>query len=93
MYDLVLKGGTVIDASSAIHGNNDIAIQQGKIAHIAPAIAREEARRVVEVAGAIVTPGLIDLHAHVFEACTRIGVHPDMGGVYAGVTTIVDAGS
>src|SRR6266852_959428 len=93
MYDLVLKGGTVIDASSAIHGNNDIAIQQGKIAHIAPAIAREETVRVVEVAGAIVAPGLIDLHAHVFEACTRIGVHPDMGGVYAGVTTIVDAGS
>ncbi len=93
MYDLVLKGGTVIDASSGIHGNNDIAIQQGKIAHIAPAIAREETRRVVEVAGAIITPGLIDLHAHVFEACTRIGVHPDMGGVYAGVTTIVDAGS
>src|ERR1700730_2974544 len=93
MYDLVLKGGTVIDASSGLHGNNDIAIQHGKIAHIAPAIAREETRRVVEVTGAIVTPGLIDLHAHVFEACTRFGVHPDMGGVYAGVTTIVDAGS
>src|SRR3984893_784784 len=93
MYDLVLKGGTVIDASSGLHGNNDIAIQHGKIAHIAPAIAREETRRVVEVTGAIVTPGLIDLHAHVFEARTRFGVHPDMGGVYAGVTTIVDAGS
>src|ERR1700737_4011077 len=59
MYDLVLKGGTVIDASSGFHGNNDIAIQHGKIAHIAPAIAREETRRVVEVAGAVWPPGLI----------------------------------
>ena len=38
-------------------------------------------------------PGLIDLHAHVFEGVNRTGVHPDLGGVYAGVTTIVDAGS
>lgn len=43
--------------------------------------------------GTIVTPGLIDLHAHVFEGFTRFGVNPDMGGVYAGVTTLVDAGS
>ena len=45
------------------------------------------------MAGKIVTPGLIDLHAHVFEGVNRNGVHPDLGGVYAGVTTIVDAGS
>jgi dihydroorotase len=48
---------------------------------------------VVEVAGDLVTPGLIDLHAHVFSGFNRNGVHPDLGGVYAGVTTIVDAGS
>jgi dihydroorotase len=48
---------------------------------------------VIEVAGKIVTPGLIDVHAHVFEGVNRTGVNPDLGGVHAGVTTIVDAGS
>ncbi|MBI3327897.1 MAG: amidohydrolase/deacetylase family metallohydrolase [Nitrospinae bacterium] len=93
MYDLLLKGGTVVDASVGLHGVHDIAVQDGKIARIAPTIPREEATRVLEVAGQIVTPGLIDLHAHVFEGFNSIGVHPDLGGVYAGVTTIVDAGS
>jgi dihydroorotase len=93
MYDLLLKGGTVVDPSVGLHGIHDIAVQGGAIAHIAPTIPREEASRVLEVAGKIVTPGLIDLHAHVFEGFTSNGVHPDLGGVYAGVTTLVDAGS
>src|SRR5918999_1209348 len=93
MYDLVLKGGTVVDPSVGLHGAYDVAVQDGTIAQIAPAIPREEATRVLEVAGTIVTPGLIDLHAHVFEGFTGNGVQPDLGGVYAGVTTLVDAGS
>ena len=93
MYDLLLKGGTVVDPSAGLHGVHDIAVQDGKIARIAPTIPRAEASRVHEVAGKIVTPGLIDLHAHVFEGFTGNGVHPDLGGVYAGVTTLVDAGS
>ena len=93
MYDLVLKGGTVVDPSLGLHGLHDIAIQDGKIAHIAPTILSEEATQVREVAGHLVTPGLIDLHAHVFEGFNRTGVNPDLGGVYAGVTTLVDAGS
>ena len=93
MYDLILKGGTVIDASQGLNGPHDLAVQGGKIALIAPTIQREEARRVIDVPGDIVTPGLIDLHAHVFEGFTRFGVNPDIGGVYAGVTTLVDAGS
>src|SRR5918911_2473891 len=93
MYDLLLKGGTVVDPAGGLHGIHDIAVQDGKIARIAPTIPREEATRVHEVAGKIVTPGLIDLHAHVFEGFNSNGVHPDLGGVYAGVTTIVDAGS
>ncbi len=48
---------------------------------------------MIEVGGKLVTPGLIDLHAHVFEGVNRTGVNPDLGGVCAGVTTIVDAGS
>lgn len=93
MQDLLLKGGTVVDPSTGLNGVQDVAIEQGKIARIEAQIAPEEARRVIEVPGTIVTPGLIDLHAHVFEGFTRLGVHPDQGGVYAGVTTIVDAGS
>jgi dihydroorotase len=93
MYDLVLKGGTVVDPAAGLHGVHDIAVQNGVIARIAPTILGEEAARILDVAGSIVTPGLIDLHAHVFEGFTSNGVHPDLGGVYAGVTTIVDAGS
>ncbi len=93
MYDLLLKGGTVVDPSTGLDGIADVAVEGGRIARIAPDIASAEAARTVEVAGKIVTPGLIDLHAHVFEGFNRTGVHPDLGGVHAGVTTIVDAGS
>src|SRR5215475_12774531 len=91
--DLLLKGGTALDPSTGLDGRRDIAIEAGAVAHIAPDIPSEAAKRTVEVAGKVVTPGLIDLHAHVFEGFNRMGVHPDLGGVYAGVTTIVDAGS
>jgi dihydroorotase len=93
MYDLLLKGGTVVDAASGLDGVLDVAIENGKIARIAAGIAAGEATRVIEVGGKVVTPGLIDCHAHVFEGVNRTGVNPDLAGVYAGVTTIVDAGS
>src|SRR5713101_3289202 len=93
MYDLVLKGGTVIDPSAGLDGRQDIAVQGGVIARIALDIASTEATRTVDVTGKTVTPGIIDLHAHVFEGVNSTGVNPDLGGVYAGVTTIIDAGS
>ena len=93
MYDLVLKGGRVVDPSSSLDGVLDVAVENGKIARVAAGIAPAEAARVIEVGGKIVTPGLIDLHAHVFEGFNRTGVNPDLAGVLAGVTTIVDAGS
>src|SRR5215510_10609932 len=93
MYDLVLKGGNVIDPSSGLNGPSDVAVQGGTIARIAPTIGMVEATRTIDVTGKIVTPGLIDVHAHVFEGVNRTGVNPDLAGVYAGVTTIVDAGS
>jgi dihydroorotase len=93
MYDLVLKGGSVLDPSSGLDGPHDIAIKDGAIARVAPGISGTEAKRVIEATGKTVTPGLIDLHAHVFEGFTGAGVHPDLAGVHAGVTTIVDAGS
>jgi dihydroorotase len=93
MHDLLLKGGTVVDPSTGLDGGCDIAVRDGMIARIAKDIPSAEATQTIEVAGKIVTPGLIDLHAHVFDGFNRNGVHPDLGGVRAGVTTIVDAGS
>ena len=93
MYDLIVKGGTVVDPSQNLHGVNDVAIEGGKIARIAPDISADEAKRVVEVKGKVVTPGLIDLHTHVYAGVNGNGVDPDIGGVRAGVTTMVDAGS
>ena len=93
MYDLIIKGGTVVDPSQNIHGLNDVAVQDGKIAAVAPDISVDGAKRVVEVKGKVVTPGLIDLHTHVYAGVNGTGVDPDIGGVRAGVTTLVDAGS
>src|SRR5213593_1806551 len=93
MYDLVLKGGDVVDPSSGLNGPSDVAVQAGAIARIAPNIPSVEAARTIDATGKIVAPGLIDVHAHVFEVVNRTGVNPDLAGVYAGVTTIVDAGS
>ena len=93
MYDLLIKGGTVIDPSQNLHGPNDVAIEEGKIARVAPDIPATEASQVVEVKGKIVTPGLIDLHTHIYDGVNGNGVEADLGGVRAGVTTMVDAGS
>ncbi|HTK88773.1 MAG TPA: amidohydrolase/deacetylase family metallohydrolase [Verrucomicrobiae bacterium] len=93
MFDLVLKGGRVLDPSTRLDGVQDVAVEDGKISRISADIPAGEAVRVIEVGGKLVTPGLIDLHAHVFEGVNRTGVNPDLGGVLSGVTTIVDAGS
>jgi dihydroorotase len=93
MYDLIVKGGTVIDPSQGLNGLNDIAVEDGKIALVAPDISSDEASRVLEVKGTLVLPGLIDLHTHVYDGVNGNGVEADLGGVRAGVTTMVDAGS
>ena len=61
MYDLLLKGGNVIDPSQDLRGGLDIAVENGKIAKVAANIPAAEARRVVDVPGKTVTPGLIGL--------------------------------
>ena len=93
MYDLLLKGGTVIDPAQNMRGAFDVAVEDGKIAMVAAGIPAAEARRVIHVPGKTVTAGLIDLHTHVFDGVAANGVHPDVAGVHAGVTTVVDAGS
>ena len=93
MYDLIVKGGTVIDPANGTNGPNDVAVEDGKIARVAANIPSEEGQRVLEVQGKFVTPGLIDLHTHVYDGVNGNGVKADLGGVLAGVTTMVDAGS
>ena len=93
MYDLIVKGGTVIDPAQGLNGLNDVAVEDGKIARVTPDIPAEEATRVLEVTGNLVMPGLIDVHTHVYDGVNGNGVEADIGGVRAGVTTMVDAGS
>ena len=66
-YDLLLKGGHVIDPRSDINRRMDVAITAGKIARVADTIPAGEARRVVDVSGLFVTPGLVDIHVHVYN--------------------------
>src|ERR1700693_3241948 len=92
-FDLLLRGGRVIDPASGIDGLKDVAIRGGKIAAIQSDILPTSAREVVDVTDKIVLPGLIDTHAHVYQYVTgRFGLNPDMVGVRSGVTTVIDQG-
>jgi len=98
-YDLLLKGGHVIDAKNNISAVRDVAISEGRIAAVAGNIPASDARRTIDVSDLYVTPGLVDMHTHVFagsmnreylgENCVR----PDGFTFRSGVTTVVDAGS
>jgi dihydroorotase len=91
MHDLVLKGGRVVDPSQNLDAIMDVAFSGGKVSEIAPNIA--EARKTVQAKGRVVSPGLIDLHAHVYVGGTSIGVDPDALVAQSGTTTFVDAGT
>jgi dihydroorotase len=93
MYDLLVRGGTVLDPASGLHAPRDIGVTGGLIADIGEHLEASPATRILDVRGNLVTPGLIDLHAHVFDGIASNGVDPDLAGVHAGVTTVVDAGS
>lgn len=92
-YDLLLKGGEVIDPSQSLRGRYDVAVLRGRIAAVSEHIDPSAARLVVDVSGKIVTPGLVDLHAHVYAEGTALGVVADEVCPPAGVTTVLDAGS
>lgn len=99
-YDMLLKGGHVIDPRNDIDGVMDVAVAGGKIAAVRAGIDPGSARQVIDVSGLYVTPGLIDLHVHVFATTGAKGawagdnsVLPDGFSFRTGVTTMVDAGS
>ena len=92
-YDLLLSGGFVIDPRNNVNKICDVAVKDGKIALVAPNIDRSSAAEQIDVSGKLITPGLIDTHAHVFEYVTgRFGLEADMCGVDSGVTTLIDQG-
>lgn len=99
-YDLLIKGGHVIDPANGIDAPRDVAIQDGRIARVAPDISASSAARVVDATGLYVTPGMIDIHGHHYYGTTPnrylsdsfIALPPDGFTFRAGVTTVVDVG-
>src|SRR6185436_20054406 len=85
-HDLLLTGGHVIDPASGVDGRRDVAFASGKVAAVDAAIPRESAREVVDVTGAYVAPGLVDLHAHAFIAGHDLGIETDAVCSSTGVT-------
>jgi dihydroorotase len=99
-YDLVLKGGHVIDPRNGIDGVRDVAIRDHKIAEVAEHIQAGPGAKVVDVTGLYVTPGLVDIHVHAYAGTGERrsyagdhGLYPDGFTLRSGVTTAVDAGS
>jgi dihydroorotase len=90
--DLLIRG-RVLDPSQALNGPMDIGIRDGVIAAVAPRLDGRRARDVMDVGDAYVTPGFVDIHAHVYAGVTSWGVRPDPPCLKSGVTTVVDAGS
>ncbi|MFN3973406.1 MAG: amidohydrolase/deacetylase family metallohydrolase [Gemmobacter sp.] len=92
MYDLLLKSGRVIDPEKGLDAVMDVAFQNGEVAATGPDLGLD-AREVRKVAGRIVTPGLIDMHSHVYWGGTSLGVDAETIAKRSGTTTFVDAGS
>ena len=89
-YDLLIKGGHVIDPANGIDGVMDVAVSGGRIARVAAGIPASQTRKVIDAGGLYVTPGLIDLHVHVYGYAGSL--LPDDTSLIAGTTTVVDAG-
>src|SRR4051812_3234961 len=92
-YDLLVAGGTVIDPATGTHAELDVAVKDGKVASVAAGIDRASAAKVIDASGQYVTPGLVDLHTHVYWGVTYWGIEPDPVAARTGVTTWLDVGS
>lgn len=99
-FDLLIKGGHVIDGKNKLSAVRDVAIKNGKIAAVESNIAAARAAKTVDAGGLFVTPGLVDIHVHVFPGLVRNsyasgswGLQPDGFTLRSGVTAVADAGS
>jgi dihydroorotase len=92
-YDLLVKGGRVVDPSQSLSAARDVAVAGGKVARIAGNIPESSARTVLDARGKFVTPGWIDVHTHVYDGVAPLGIPADATHIARGATTVVDAGS
>jgi dihydroorotase len=92
-YDVLIGGGEVVDPGAGLRGALDVGIFAGRVVEVAPALRVEDARRVISAKGLYVTPGLVDVHAHVFVNSSDMGENTDRFCNAGGVTTVCDAGS
>jgi dihydroorotase len=92
-YDLLIRGGRVMDPARGLDGLLDVAVQGDRIAAVAAGLPASAAATVVDATNQLVLPGLVDTHAHVYQYVTgRFGLDADMVGVHSGVTALVDQG-
>lgn len=92
-FNLILRGGRVVDPSQGIDGVMDVAFRDGKVAALGAQLKGGATTQVCDVSGHIVTPGLIDLHTHVYDGGTSLGVDAMRLFSKGAVTTLVDTGS
>lgn len=92
-FDAVIAGGQVVDPGSGYSGQLDVAIKDGKIAAVEAGIDKSRAAKVVDAGGQYVTPGLVDLHTHIYWGATYWGIEADPVAARSGVTTWLDVGS
>lgn len=92
-FDLLIKGGEVVDPGGGYRGQLDVAIKRNRIAAVEANIPQESAFRVVDATGQVITPGLVDLHTHVYHSATCWGIRADPVAARSGVTTWLDVGS
>ena len=90
--DLIIRNGRVIDPANNFDEIADVAVKNGKILEVGKSLMLSSAAEF-DAGGCLVTPGLIDVHAHVYEHATWLGVNVDRCCLARGVTTVVDAGS
>ena len=93
LYDLLIKGGTLVDPAQNINARKDVAFADSRVAAVADDIATDQAHQSIDASGRIVTPGMIDLHVHIYPGVSHFGVEPDATCLARGATTVVDAGS
>jgi dihydroorotase len=92
-YELLIRGGHVVDPAQGLSAARDVAIAGHSVARVAEQIPEADARQVLDARGKIVTPGLIDVHVHVYDGVAPLGIPADPNCIAKGVTTVLDAGS